>query len=171
MSNNFLVLGLPRSRTAWLANFLTYGDITCTHEGLNGCATLEDYKKQFRDSSGDSNTGLAFFEFEPLFTDFKKIIIDSGIRKSVEFAKKTYGRDSFDQIVRLKKRLDSIDGLHIPFDDIDHNLELIWDYVSRYQFNEERAAQLIRLNIQIRDPFSMDARASAELFKNTNHYL
>jgi hypothetical protein len=169
--SNFLVLGLPRSRTAWLANFLTYGDITCTHEGLNGCMSLNEYKDKFTKNSGDSNTGLAYFEFEPLFIDFKKIIIDSGIRKSVEFARKTYGRDSFDQIVKLKKRLDSIKGLHVPYHDIDDNLELIWDYVSRYQFNEKRAAQLTKLNIQIRDPFSMDVRASAELFKNTNHYL
>lgn len=32
MSTPFLILGLPRSRTAWLANFLTFGNIECEHE-------------------------------------------------------------------------------------------------------------------------------------------
>jgi len=40
----FLVLGLPRSRTAWLARFLTYGDHICGHEELRHCRSLEDVK-------------------------------------------------------------------------------------------------------------------------------
>jgi len=171
MSNNFLVLGLPRSRTAWLSNFLTYGDVTCTHEGLNGCTTLKEYKAKFRSGSGDSNTGLAFFEFEPLFTDFKKIIIDSDIRKSVEYTKHMFGMDNFEQMEILKKRLDSLDGLHIEYHDIDNKLETIWDYVSRYQFNDGRAEQLIRLNIQVCVPFMVDRVARYQLFNNTKHYL
>lgn len=154
-----------------MANFLTYGDITCTHEGLNGCVTLEEYRSKFKNGSGDSNTGLALFDFEPLFTDFKIIIIDSNIRKSIEFAKRVYGTDTFNQMSILKKRLDSLNALHIPYHAIDNNLEKIWDYVSRYQFNEKRAEQLSRLDIQIRDPFSMDSRASSQLFNNTKHYL
>lgn len=169
--NNFLVLGLPRSRTAWLSNFLTYGDITCTHEGLNGCRTLIEYKRQFKDNSGDSNTGLALFEFESLFSGFKIIIIDSSVRKSVEFARRIYRADIYGQMAKLEERLDSLDGLHIHFHDIDDRLEEIWDYVSRDQFNESRAAQLIPLNIQVRDPFFFDRDASQELFKNTKNYL
>lgn len=33
----FLILGYPRSRTAWLANFLSYGNIACGHEMLSEC--------------------------------------------------------------------------------------------------------------------------------------
>ena len=171
MSSNFLILGLPRSRTAWLANFLTYGDVTCTHEGLNGCRTLLEYKRQFKDNSGDSNTGLAIFDFESLFSDFKLIIIDSDIRRSVEFARKIYRADIYGQMVKMKKRLDSLEGLHVALHDIDDRLEEIWDYVSRYQFNEQRAAQLISLDIQVRDPFFIDRDASQELLRNTKNYL
>jgi len=169
--NNFLVLGLPRSRTAWLANFLTYSDITCSHEGINGCRTLTEYKKQFKDNSGDSNTGLAYFDFESLFEDFKTIIIDSSVRKSIEFSKATYGINNHDKIIKLKKRLDSLKGLHVRLDEIDGRLEEIWDYVSRYQFNERRAVQLSSFNIQVCNPFLIDVDATQELFTNTKHYL
>ena len=43
---NFFVLGLPRSRTAWLANFLTYDGYFCFHEGIDGCRSIDDYKKK-----------------------------------------------------------------------------------------------------------------------------
>jgi len=32
MAVNFYITGLPRSRTAWFANFFTYGDSFCYHE-------------------------------------------------------------------------------------------------------------------------------------------
>ena len=32
MSGNFIVVGLPRSRTAWLAKFLSYDQVRCQHE-------------------------------------------------------------------------------------------------------------------------------------------
>lgn len=34
MSDPFFILGLPRSRTAWLATWLTYGGKTCWHDAL-----------------------------------------------------------------------------------------------------------------------------------------
>jgi hypothetical protein len=40
----FIVLGLPRSRTAWLAKFLTYGDYICGHEELRHARSLDDVK-------------------------------------------------------------------------------------------------------------------------------
>ena len=40
----FVVFALPRSRTAWLSQFLTYGDWACTHEELRHARTVEDLK-------------------------------------------------------------------------------------------------------------------------------
>lgn len=37
MKGSFLIVGYPRSRTAWLANFLTQGNIACGHEMLSEC--------------------------------------------------------------------------------------------------------------------------------------
>lgn len=38
----FVVFALPRSRTAWLSRFLTYGDWICGHDELRHCRSLED---------------------------------------------------------------------------------------------------------------------------------
>lgn len=38
----FIVFALPRSRTAWMANLLTYGDTYCHHDVHNGFASIID---------------------------------------------------------------------------------------------------------------------------------
>lgn len=169
--SNFLILGLPRSRTAWLANFMTSQDIFCSHEGLNGCVTLQQYKDKFTLNSGDSNTGLALFDFEDQFKDFKKVIIDNTIDASVKFALTHYGVDTTETMTVLSERLSSLDGLHVAFNDINDRLEEIWDYITPKQFDNSRAEMLINFDIQIRDLTVMDRQAIIELRKNTNAYF
>jgi hypothetical protein len=43
----FVVFSLPRSRSAWLSQFLTYGDWTCGHEELRRMRSLDDVKAWF----------------------------------------------------------------------------------------------------------------------------
>jgi hypothetical protein len=40
----FVVMGLPRSRTAWLSKFLSYGGFFCGHEELRHMRTLDDVR-------------------------------------------------------------------------------------------------------------------------------
>ncbi len=40
----FAVFSLPRSRSAWVARFLTYGDWLCGHEEIRHCRSLDDAK-------------------------------------------------------------------------------------------------------------------------------
>lgn len=47
MPTPFLVLGLPRSRTAWLSKFLTYDGWICGHEELQHMRSLKDIKTWF----------------------------------------------------------------------------------------------------------------------------
>ena len=60
----FFIVSLPRSGTAWLANFLTYGDAFCFHEGLFGCASLDQYAELFNGVEesvvGNADTGAIF---------------------------------------------------------------------------------------------------------------
>jgi len=42
MQSPFLVLGLPRSRTAWLSRFLNYGEWTCGHDEARRFRSLDD---------------------------------------------------------------------------------------------------------------------------------
>lgn len=43
----FVVMGTPRSRTAWLARFLTYGDWYCAHEELRHLRSMDDVRSWF----------------------------------------------------------------------------------------------------------------------------
>ena len=40
---NFFITGLPRSRTAWLANYFSTGDVFCWHEAMAGITCKQDY--------------------------------------------------------------------------------------------------------------------------------
>ena len=56
----FLVLSLPRSRSAWLSRFLTYGDWMCGHEELRHMRTLDDVKLWFdQPNIGSAETAAA----------------------------------------------------------------------------------------------------------------
>jgi hypothetical protein len=161
----FLVLGLPRSRTAWLANFLTYDGQFCFHEGVNGCNSIEEYKVKV-EGKGDSNTGLMLFDFEKHFPDAKIIIIDSDIDRAVDFGRDIYGLDIEIEMVVAKNRLDKMKGFHVKLEEIDGQLKEIWEYVSDKEFNQDRADMLIKLDVQMKNPFDIDIDSISQ-FKGT----
>lgn len=140
--------------------------VSCSHEGLNGCTSLQEYRNKFTENSGDSNTGLALFDFEPLFEDFKIVIIDSEIDTSVNFSKRYYNNDSTKVMTELKARLLNIDGLHIPFDEINNRLEDIWNYLTPKQFDDRRAKMLIGFDIQVRNIYDFDNVAYEALLES-----
>ena len=57
ISNNFFILGLPRSRTTWLANLLTWGRTRCHHE-LTAQCPIHKFPSILGPRDGDSDSGL-----------------------------------------------------------------------------------------------------------------
>lgn len=53
----FFILGLPRTRTAWLSCVLTMCGRPCFHEGMRGFASFDDYASN-RTAAGDSDPAL-----------------------------------------------------------------------------------------------------------------
>jgi len=166
----FFVLGLPRSRTAWLANFLTYDDLFCYHEGINGCHSMDEYKQKI-ENCGDSCTGLSLIDFEPYFPDAKKVIIDSNTERAVEFGKTMFDADLTELMAIAKSRLDNMEGLHISLSDINHRLREIWEYLTDSPFNKKRADQLIKLNIQTENIYDIDVKAMLNLKESVTSCL
>lgn len=165
-TNGFLILGLPRSRTAWLANFLSYDGFHCSHEGLNGCKSIAEYKSKFVWQHGDASTGLVMFDFEERFKDFKIVIIDRDIAAAVEYGLKTYGVDQTVELSKLKERLDNMYGMHVNYDEINDDLEDIWDYITHKPYNKCRSEMLKGLNIQVNEPYSMDQQSFLNLMES-----
>lgn len=56
----FLVLALPRSRTAWLSHYLSHGPDRCGHDEIIDCKTLPEFIDRFHGSArlaGSCETG------------------------------------------------------------------------------------------------------------------
>ena len=57
---SYVILALPRSRTAWLSKFLTYGEWSCGHEELRHLRSLDDVKSWFtQDCTGTAETAAS----------------------------------------------------------------------------------------------------------------
>ncbi|SKB08729.1 hypothetical protein SAMN02745166_05011 [Prosthecobacter debontii] len=56
----FFILGLPRTRTAWLSTVLSMCGRPCYHEGMRGYASFEDYA-QNREVPGDADPTLIYW--------------------------------------------------------------------------------------------------------------
>ncbi len=94
MKDNFIILGLPRSRTAWLSTFLTYDPWTCGHDILKGIYTKTDLRDFFmRPYTGASDTGLIEYlnVLRPL--DLKVVIVLRPVQE-VEKSLKSLGLPS-----------------------------------------------------------------------------
>lgn len=148
---SFFILGLPRSRTAWLANFLTYSGEFCYHEGIDGCSTLEEYKYKIK-GKGDSTTASYVVDLNKEFPGSPKIIIEPEIDKTKRFLERLEVENIDRAINYLLDKLYKVEGPIIPFEAIDSNLEFIWKYlIPNKPFDEERAKQLMKFNIQVKD--------------------
>lgn len=167
LSVNFFVLGLPRSRTAWLANFLTYGDKFCFHEGINGCRSIDEFKSKLG-PNGDSGTSMMLFDMNALFPDAPIVIIERDPIHVIEYVKETFDLCESEVLYRAKEKLDKIDGLRIQYEDINNKLPEIWEHLIGEGFNKKRADMLIKLNIQVSDPYDFDLEATKELFNEVS---
>ncbi len=59
---HFLIFARPRSRTAWLANFLTYGDTFCLHEPMADHQTFDELGRRLQLSFGADVERVGFVD-------------------------------------------------------------------------------------------------------------
>ena len=166
---NFFILGLPRSRTAWLANFMTYDEFYCYHEGINSCSSIDDYKTKLGSSGGDSTTAIMEVDITKYFPTSRKVIIDSSITAAVAYGKEHFGIDTTELLLQTKEKLDEMHGLHVPLENIDSELETIWAYLTNdIQFDAKRAELLLSLDIKTKEPYHFDIEAAKKLLWSLN---
>jgi hypothetical protein len=166
---NFLILGLPRSRTAWLANFMSYDGFFCMHEGINGCISKEEYLEKFKYSNvGDSTTAAMVMQLAGVqLSGVRTLIIDSSIDKAVKYGKDVLRIDAEDILVDTATYLDNYPGLHIPESQINDRLDEIWYYLTdNAPFDDRRAKMLVDLDIQVKQPYGYDELAAHKLMED-----
>ena len=144
---SFFIIGLPRSRTAWLANFMTYGGVYCHHDALNGCRSIEEYKDKIG-NDGDSNTCMMMFDLKSHFPDRKILIIESDPKRAEQYILENLGFDGSDWVNKAVDQMDSLGGLRVHFENINKRLRQIWEYLSDDPYNEKRGDMIKNLNVQ-----------------------
>ena len=164
--NPFFIIGLPRTRSSWLSNFLTYKTSFCFHEAIRLCYKMEDMKDLFEcvnePNVGDADCRLLFYtnDMLRLFPNAKWVLINRKIEDVDKSLEKRYdfGDDKDKEHTREISRLINIfkkenKVLEFNFEDLDRKevCKEIWEYcIKDTPFPEKRWYQLDVMKV---DPF------------------
>ena len=156
----FFVMGLPRSRTAWLARFLTYGDHICSHEEVRHLRSIEDAKAWLsQPRMGSSETTVApFWRLLLRLSPEVRIVV---VRRSVNEVVESLAAFGFDRPVMepIMRRLDAklaqivkrVPGvLEVSFDDLDNEetCKAVFEHCLPYRFDRGHWLKLANENVQ-----------------------
>lgn len=131
----FFIYSTPRSGSAWLSNFLTYGDSFCKHEPLaEGKMVFADYPV-----SGAVDTGASFVGYLP--PEGTRIFHLWRNPSEVAASMRAIGLPSY-----------CLDEYRMGFEysrlfDVGY-LEELWNKVTGLPFCKERAELLVEMNVQ-----------------------
>lgn len=143
-----MVLGAPRSGTAWAANWLTTETSTCIHDPLfrYHYDQLDNIQSQKR--VGVSCTGLALYPDFLAHHQATKVIL----HRPIDEINASLSRISLPPIPQTWARaLHSIEGLHVEWTDLFDPKEAsrIYERLLGGRFDPERHRELVDLNVQM----------------------
>lgn len=97
----FLIIGLPRSRTAWLANYFTNNGIVCYHELLMDIPIGGLYKA-ISPRNGNADSSLCIYPDYVLEMEEQKnlrvVVIDRNVNECIESFKAALWSEGFDDV-------------------------------------------------------------------------
>lgn len=163
----FVVLSLPRSRSAWLSRFLTYGDWVCGHEELRHVRTMDDVRTWFdQPCIGTAETAAApwWRLLERVASGARIVVVrrpisevaDSLCRvKGVEFR-----RDQLERTLglldrklgQIEKRVPGV--LSVAYHDLAREAvcAAVFEHCLPYRHDHDHWARLDQTNVQINLP-------------------
>ena len=156
MKKTFLICSLPRSRTAWISNFLTYGPSFCFHEPFVNVVP-QDMKYRFElmphDYLGiaDSLCTLFIEDLLKIFPESKIVVI----RRPVEEVIRRFsemGLHTGDFLLRMDGQLSAVQNQYDPLviDYHKFNPGLIWEYlIPEVPLSKSRMHMLENFNITV----------------------
>lgn len=169
MAQNVFIVGLPRSRTAWFAAYLSaYPDVHCWHEGLKGCHDPSEFHNKMQPLGphpaelivGNSDSMLMHFNIDAVFPDAPVIVIKRPFEQVLASVGQLFGNVSTEMMQALSaahERLECHPGLHVDYEGIDAMMELIHDHL-HIPYRRDIHMLYQPLNIQTMD-LNPDARA------------
>ena len=168
----FLILALPRSRTAWVSKFLSYGDVHCGHEQLRYARSISDVQSWFAlNMTGTCETNaLHHWRLARAICPSLRLVTirrDPGEVAHSLCSLDTRGNAYFEPgetltvARRLSSKLDQIesrtDAIRIDYDSLatEVGLRRLWEATMPYPFDSQWAVALSGVNIQLSIPHLM----------------
>lgn len=137
----FFITGFPRSRSAWLANFLTYKDSFCFHDGIQHCWPDPTKMKELfghihEKYVGNSDSGIPFYIDQILedFPDAKFAIVKRDINDVEASLSRIMGFDTRPLLnlceEQLAKMEEKVKPLVVAFDELNtvEGCEKVWKH-------------------------------------------
>ncbi len=176
MSAPFFITGLPRSRTAWLANFFTWGNAFCHHDLLRLGFSVPTLKRKLQATRaefvGDSDSALLLLapQLVAEFPESRWLLVRRPVADAVADFQKYFGghpypglppltdsqaKDLFQrgdqQCEDLARLVPSDRLLQVRHDELDRLdcLRRIWEWCVPLPFEPERAEMLNTFNVSI----------------------
>lgn len=152
----FFILCLPRSRSAWLANFLSYGNSHCFHEGLVGCENVQDLRENMEFTGyevvGNSDCGNILFIDEIIkeFDDAKFVVVHRNA-KDVYDELDSIGLPEHGLVQLAEQKLKEFDvsAMHVDFNMTTEDASALWEFCTGTKCNKDRLEMLDRMDISV----------------------
>lgn len=154
MEHPYIIYSLPRSRTAWLSAFLTYGDWKAYHEVLLYCRSLQNIKELLSNSNmGIVETGAIAGRLliKHCCPQIKEVVILRPVEEAIEsmlntntHGMVTWDKDKMHRVMhysdrQLRKLVTSPDVLAIDYAELatEEGCKKIFEYCLPYPFDKE----------------------------------
>lgn len=169
MSQPFIIYSLPRCRTYWLSEFLTYGDWKCHHEYAIYLRTVQDMADFFnRPNTGTVETAAAqgFYLINHYQPNIKSVVIRRPVQEAIDHmmavdisAVGKYDPVKMKQVMnygnRMLEKIATLPNvLVVQFQDLvkEDTCRAIFEYCLPYGFDREWWLELKDANLQIDVP-------------------
>lgn len=180
----FFITGLPRIRSAWLANWLTWADSFCFHDVFSLVNSLKELSVLFQSQPvpfvGASDPAILFF-WKSLVEKWPKskwVVIKRDSADSRASLEKASGNrfepNRFDDMQTQQDNLiEAINPMVVEFEDLNlSQANRIAEYcIPGFSQPETRKIQLSRLNIQIHPPTlrsDLESNKEPSILKESN---
>ena len=157
-----MIVGLPRSRTAWLSVFMSQSNTYFHHEAINGCYSLDEYNEKIK-GCGDSTTGIDFIP-----SNNQRIVVikknSDELERCIKWCDSEYEIDSRPHVIDSSDKLSTIKGLVVEQSEINEKLQDIWEYLVDDDWHEKYKA-ITKMNIQVTDT-KINVEAAKALYES-----
>ncbi len=178
-SKKFIILALPRSRTAWLQKFLSYGGHEVGHDIAIGCSSMAEFIHKFDQLSGTIETGavIAWRTIRALLPEVQIIVIKRPVEaiiqsfKSHGISSELLEKELIERAVMLNHVSAQAGVITLSFDELSDKVKcnLLFEGCTNMEYDPDWWNELKDENIQIdiweRIQSLMENRAKTEALK------